>query len=128
MLSRQAKPTVFHYFLDRLAGEDRLLRHYTQNIDCIDQQLPALRQKIVQLHGRIDQVRCQSCRWSGQFLPEQFQGQDIPTCDQCQSASSKRQRAGKRALGIGKLRPNILLYGEDNPESLAIGEIAEQDM
>ena len=35
---------------------------------------------------------------------------------------------GKRRLGIGRLRPNVLLYGEDNPKGDTIGEVTEQDL
>lgn len=39
-LSTQAAPTVFHLFIDAIARDGRLLRHYTQNVDCIEQRLP----------------------------------------------------------------------------------------
>ena len=35
---------------------------------------------------------------------------------------------GKRQRGIGRLRPNIVLYGEENPKGDRIGEMAEQDL
>lgn len=35
---------------------------------------------------------------------------------------------GKRQLDIGRLRPNVVLYGEENPNSDMIGKIAEQDL
>jgi len=35
---------------------------------------------------------------------------------------------GKRQRGIGKLRPNVVLYGEENPKGDMIGELAEQDL
>jgi NAD-dependent histone deacetylase SIR2 len=37
-----AKPTRFHHFLDGLACSGRLLRQYTQNIDCLENKLPSL--------------------------------------------------------------------------------------
>ncbi len=35
---------------------------------------------------------------------------------------------GKRYLGIGRLRPNIVLYGEENPNGSAIRKITERDL
>ena len=35
---------------------------------------------------------------------------------------------GKRRRGIGRLRPNVVLYGEENPKGDIIGEVAEQDL
>ncbi len=37
--SVQAEPTALHMFMDRLAQHGRLLRHYTQNVDCIAKPL-----------------------------------------------------------------------------------------
>ncbi len=34
----------------------------------------------------------------------------------------------KRRHGIGRLRPNVILYGEDNPKNDTIGEWTEQDL
>jgi len=35
---------------------------------------------------------------------------------------------GKRHRGIGRLRPNVVLYGEENPNGDTIGKIAERDL
>ncbi len=35
---------------------------------------------------------------------------------------------GKRRRGIGGLRPNVVLYGEENPNGDMIGELTEQDL
>jgi len=127
-LAIKAEPSIFHNYLNRLAEEGRLLRHYTQNIDCIEQTLCNLSERTVHLHGRIDQVTCQYCNWSGSLLPDQFCGPDTPSCDHCRGASIQRQRIGKRALSIGSLRPGIVLYGEENPNGTVIGKIAEEDV
>jgi NAD+-dependent protein deacetylase SIR2 len=41
-MSSAAYPTAFHGLLADLAQDDRLLRFYTQDIDCIDTRLPGL--------------------------------------------------------------------------------------
>lgn len=69
--------------MDRLAQHGRLLRHYTQNVDCIEQQLPALDMTTVQLHGRIDQALCHQCGWKGPFVPSWFVGPELPSCSHC---------------------------------------------
>ena len=35
---------------------------------------------------------------------------------------------GKRQRGVGRLRPNAVLYGKDNPNGHIMGELAEQDI
>lgn len=41
-LSPSAEPSKFHDFLGKIASSSQLLRHYTQNVDCIEKLLPAL--------------------------------------------------------------------------------------
>lgn len=127
-LSVRAKPTSFHRFLDGLAHNGRLLRHYTQNIDCIEHRLPNLWEKTVQLHGRIDEAMCQYCGWNGPLVPDWFCGSDLPDCNRCLEIALERERMGKRRLGIGRLRPNVVLYGEENPMGHMIGQMTEQDL
>ncbi|KAL9126166.1 MAG: hypothetical protein Q9217_004746 [Psora testacea] len=126
--SSQAKPTAFHCFLDGFASNGRLIRHYTQNIDCIEHRLPNLGERTVQLHGRIDEAVYKSCGWRTSFLPTWFCGSDLPDCTRCQGVALERERMGQRQRGIGRLRPNVVLYGEDNPSGHIIGELAERDI
>ena len=42
--------------------------------------------------------------------------------------SEEREANGKRASGVGRLRPNIVLYGEENPHGLDIRKVAEADL
>ncbi|KAL9128700.1 MAG: hypothetical protein Q9217_002661 [Psora testacea] len=118
----------FHCLLDELARNGRLLRHYTQNIDCIEHQLSSLSNVTVYLHGRIDQTMCSNCDWRGSLSPKTFRERDKLECPRCEEMSNQRQISGKRRLGIGKLRPNILLYGEETQNSDVIGETATQDL
>ena len=117
-----AHPTVFHQFLEDLAKSGRLLRHYTQNIDCIECSLPTLSPdpgsddrvgNTVQLHGRLDRVVCHLCQWLGVVDWQLFEKGHQPPCPRCEDRSSTRVSLGKRAISIGRLRPNIVLYGED---------------
>jgi len=111
-----------------LARDGRLLRHYTQNVDFIERQLTGLREKTVHLHGRIDRAVCQYCSWSGPLPTDQFVGPDAPLCQQCEAIALERVLRGKRRSGVGRIRPNVLLYGEENPNSTDIGKLTAQDL
>ena len=61
-------------------------------------------------------------------MPGRFCDSDLPDCARCQGVALGRERMGKRQRGIGRLRPNVVLYGEDNPNGDIIGGLAEQDL
>lgn len=48
-----AKPTVAHYFIKLLDSKGILLRHYTQNIDCLEDLTGLDENKTIQAHGHI---------------------------------------------------------------------------
>ncbi len=123
-LSTRATPTAFHTLMDSIASDGRLLRHYTQNINCIEQSLPDLYERTVQLHGGINEVLCQYCGWNGLRISESFS----EACPRCQEVALDREKRGKRSSGIGRLRPNMVLYGEEHPRGETIGATAEQDI
>ncbi|KAF8475601.1 DHS-like NAD/FAD-binding domain-containing protein [Kalaharituber pfeilii] len=136
---KKATPTAFHHLLASLAHEDRLLRLYSQNVDCIENQLPPLRTKVplepkgpwpktIQLHGGLEKMVCSKCGWLGGFNAELFRGSEPPNCLECVEMESVRGIAGKRSLGVGKLRPRIVLYNEYHPDSEAIGCVSRADL
>ncbi|CAI4213157.1 unnamed protein product [Parascedosporium putredinis] len=51
-----------------------------------------------------------------------------PECPHCAGAAAARQERGKRALGVGKLRPDIVLYGEDHPNAHLISPVITHDL
>ncbi len=61
-------------------------------------------------------------------MSDWFCGSELPDCNRCQEIALERERMGKRRLGIGRLRPNVVLYGEENPKGDTIGELTEQDL
>lgn len=75
--------------------------------------------EVVLLHGDLDTLRCQVCSarstWTDQ-ANEAFAKGSAPGCRACQQLSDKRRVRKKRALAIGALRPNIVLYGENHWE------------
>lgn len=84
----------------------------------------------VYLHGSLEQLRCFQCKrtssWD-EMEDETLSGQQ-PECPHCVQATVAREEKGKRALGVGKLRPDIVLYGEEHPSYHLIGPIVEHDI
>ena len=124
----KAKITPTHDFISGLDKEGKLLRCYTQNIDCLEQRLgmnhdmsDKKNSKVIQLHGDLSTVLCIKCRiimpWSDEF-GEVFKNGEAPTCPKCVSSEEKRSIAGMRSRGIGILRPNIVLYNEPHTKGL----------
>ncbi|KZF26414.1 DHS-like NAD/FAD-binding domain-containing protein [Xylona heveae TC161] len=139
-LIETAKPTAFHHLLARLAHEGRLMRLYSQNVDCIETSLPPLATQVplnpkgpwprtIQLHGGLSKMACVKCSHLADFEASLFDGPDPPICKVCEELDSVRTNiAGKRSHGIGKLRPRIVLYNEYNPDEEAIGAVTTADL
>ncbi|KAI0378843.1 DHS-like NAD/FAD-binding domain-containing protein [Hypomontagnella monticulosa] len=84
------------------------------------------------LHGSLNSLRCFVC---GKLCDWDEDGREIctlsgeqPECPHCAGATAARQEKGKRALGVGKLRPDIVLYGEEHPQSDLISPIVQHDL
>lgn len=134
-----AKPTLFHRLVARLAKENRLLRLYTQNVDGLENDLEPLKTetplshkapwpRTIQVHGGLEKMVCQKCRHISDFQPHLFEGPDPPPCPECVLHDALRTtHAGKRSHGVGKLRPRMVLYNEQNPDDEAIGAVATAD-
>ena len=125
--SNTTMPTPFHMLMDELARGGRL-RHYTQNIDCVERGLPHLEARTVRLHGRVDRARCQLCNWVCDSEPRSYQGAHLPICGRCSDRNQAREIEGKRSLSIGRLRPDVLLYGEPHPDDKEIIKAVKEDL
>lgn len=104
--STGVQPTKTHKFIARLASKKKLVRCYTQNIDCLEEKagLASVLDKraaspskgkgkqtyegeVVQLHGRIDRLKC-GCGyegdWTSDVLDQSAVGEaaSCPECDQ----------------------------------------------
>ncbi|KAK0641941.1 hypothetical protein B0T16DRAFT_461963 [Cercophora newfieldiana] len=84
------------------------------------------------LHGSLAELRCFQCGrtspWDEETrLADTLAGRQ-PACPHCAGATAARQERGKRALGVGKLRPDIVLYGEEHPHSHLISPIIQHDL
>ncbi len=138
-LCETVKPTNFHKYMSEVVTEDRLLRLYTQNIDCLETSLPGLQTtvplrqsqpwpKTVQLHGSISHMICSKCGWLAPMNPDLFIHDEAPDCPECTELENVRGIVGKRLQGIGRLRPRIVLYNELHPDSELIGKISSTDL
>ncbi|KAJ5329440.1 Sirtuin family [Penicillium brevicompactum] len=128
--AQNTKPTAFHRMLARLGTEGRLKRLYTQNIDGIETQMKPLATDIplnikgnwpvtIQLHGSIEKMVCQKCRFLTDFNRDMFTEADPPLA---------RSIGGLRSHGIGRMRPRIVLYNEHNPDEEAITSVMNADV
>ncbi|XEU97937.1 hypothetical protein FSHL1_003224 [Fusarium sambucinum] len=138
--TKSAKPTRFHHLLASLAKEGRLLRLYSQNIDCIDTSMEPLATQVpldpkgpwpttIQLHGGLQKMVCTKCSSLQDFKGELFNGPEAPLCPTCKDLDEVRTaHAGKRSHGIGRLRPRVVLYNEFNPDGEAIGNVSSADL
>ncbi|KAL4730427.1 hypothetical protein ACLX1H_002461 [Fusarium chlamydosporum] len=139
-MTKTAKPTQFHHLLASLANEGRLLRLYSQNIDCIDTSMDPLATQVplspkgpwpttIQLHGGLQKMVCTKCSSLQDFDGEVFDGPKPPLCPTCKTLDEVRTaHAGKRSHGIGRLRPRFVLYNEYNPDEEAIGNVSSADL
>ncbi|KAJ8131890.1 hypothetical protein O1611_g1733 [Lasiodiplodia mahajangana] len=84
------------------------------------------------LHGSLHSLRCfvcgKLCDWDEDDRESRTLSGEQPECPHCAGATAARQEKGKRALGIGKLRPDIVLYGEEHPQSDLISPIVQHDL
>lgn len=84
------------------------------------------------LHGSLQALRCFACArlcdWDAEDREAMTMSGEQPDCPHCLGATAARQEKGKRALGIGKLRPDIVLYGEEHPQSDLISPIVQHDL
>lgn len=139
-LTEKAQPTPFHNLLASLAQEGRLLRLYSQNIDCIDTSMKPLATNVplnpkgpwpatIQLHGGLEKMVCIKCNDLKRLNPQLFDGPEAPLCEVCKVDDQVRTaHAGKRSHGIGRLRPRFVLYNEYNPDEEAIGNVCRADL
>lgn len=78
----------------------------------------------MRLHGRVDQLRCIQCSHTYQ----QPSNGGLRTCANCLERSAERISKGRRKLNIGLLRPNVLLYGEHDPDGNTFLESLQDDV
>lgn len=95
-------------------------------------ELPKSGVECVFLHGSLEQLRCflcgRVCSWDDDQREHETMSGQQPECPHCAGATAAREERGKRALGVGKLRPDIVLYGEEHPNAHLISPIVTHDL
>ncbi|KAI1800795.1 DHS-like NAD/FAD-binding domain-containing protein [Daldinia bambusicola] len=108
-------------------GSETCARNITRSILAQDRGV-----ECVFLHGSLHALRCfvcgKLCDWDEDGRESCTLSGEQPECPHCAGATAARQEKGKRALGIGKLRPDIVLYGEEHPQSDLISPIVQHDL
>ncbi|PIA16979.1 NAD-dependent deacetylase sirtuin-2, partial [Coemansia reversa NRRL 1564] len=109
----QFVPTLSHFFVSMLAKKGLLLRHYTQNIDCLERAAGVDSDLIVEAHGSFHESHCISdqCRkeYAQDWVKEQILNDKIPRCGVCKSL----------------VKPDITFFGEGLPSRFF--ELLEED-
>ncbi|KAF7558363.1 hypothetical protein G7046_g5805 [Stylonectria norvegica] len=95
-------------------------------------EIPRSGVECVFLHGSLEQLRCflcgGVCSWDDDDRESETMSGQQPECPHCVGATTAREEKGKRALGVGKLRPDIVLYGEEHPNAHLISPIVTHDL
>ncbi|KAM7188965.1 DHS-like NAD/FAD-binding domain containing protein [Rhypophila sp. PSN 637] len=133
-----ADPTKTHRFIRNLHDIGKLVRHYTQNIDCLEEKTGLSTDarkglktaECVLLHGSLHHFRCSNC--PATFRQEVDRERETAwdpesPCPACTKISNDRQARGKRASAIGRLRPDIVLYDELDPRAESISAVVRHD-
>jgi NAD-dependent SIR2 family protein deacetylase len=91
---------------------------------------PAEIPRCIPLHGTLQSLHCQSCTHTcplEDHLSFLTSGMP-PQCPECITMEGLRQVIGKRARGVGKLRPSVVLYNEDHKDGEGVGEVVRKDL
>lgn len=158
--------TETHNFIRTLRDGGRLVRNYTQNIDCLEERLglctnltrgPGHRARfhsrtqreprpetideqsahnggveVVLLHGSLVDLRCGLCgkisSWSEADRESATLSGQAPDCPSCTEYNAHRTGRGRRELAVGRLRPDIVLYGEEHPHANLVGPLITHDI
>ncbi|WP_428624327.1 NAD-dependent protein deacetylase [Sedimenticola sp.] len=121
----QAKPNAAHQALAILESRGRIHQLVTQNVDGLHQKAGSRR--VIDLHGRLQQLRCQSCgepesrHWMQQKLAslnpgiEAYTAAIAPDGDaDLETDFTQIQIPGCPICG-GVLKPDVVFYGEQVP-------------
>ncbi|KAK7461973.1 hypothetical protein VKT23_008405 [Stygiomarasmius scandens] len=86
--------------------------------------------RCIPLHGTLQTLHCQVCKHSFPLSPylSSLSSGIPPDCPECISMEKTRQLIGKRARGIGKLRPSVVLYNEEHKDGEGVGHVVSRDL
>lgn len=130
------KPTLTHLFIRVLQDKGKLLRLYTQNIDCLEMAAGISEDRIVNCHGSFAHFTCircgHKCKYS-EIMHIVTQAGMVPLCMKCEDAPfidmslTDIEASGNAGGGVqepepvfanrGILKPDIVFFGEKMPSS-----------
>ena len=88
--------------------------------------------EVVHLHGSLDKLRCGLCARSSSWDEEDRHqitlAGEAPDCPWCVANSAHREGKGRRSLAVGRLRPDIVLYGEEHPSAHLVAPLITHDL
>ncbi|OBT68711.1 hypothetical protein VE03_01634 [Pseudogymnoascus sp. 23342-1-I1] len=88
--------------------------------------------EVVHLHGSLHSLRCSLCArladWEDEDRHATTLAGEGPECPWCSENSAKREGKGRRSLAVGRLRPDIVLYGEEHPSAHLVGPLITHDL
>ncbi|KAI5185720.1 NAD+-dependent protein deacetylase SIR2 [Nematocida homosporus] len=113
----QVQPTPTHRMLAYIQKRYKFSL-YTQNIDGIEKKA-GIEKDLIYLHGNLETLICSHCHHHVEYTLDQnqlLQSKTIIECPNCIQRKTERQKLNKRPTPIGKLMPNIVLYGDKTEE------------
>ncbi|KAH7884690.1 DHS-like NAD/FAD-binding domain-containing protein [Phlebopus sp. FC_14] len=86
--------------------------------------------RCIPLHGTLRTLHCQTCTHTFPLEDhiESLTSGTPPYCPECTQMEETRQLVGKRARGVGKLRPSVVLYNELHRDGEGVGEVVRRDL
>ena len=99
------KPTIAHSFIKLLHDKGRLLKLFTQNIDCLEREAGVPGDMIVEAHGSFATQRCIDCNteYPDDLMKKVIMAKEVPRC--------------LRKTCNGFVKPDIVFFGEALPEA-----------
>jgi NAD+-dependent protein deacetylase SIR2 len=99
------RPTIAHSFINLLHKKGRLLKLFTQNIDCLEREAGLPGEFIVDAHGSFASQHCIDCKslYPDELMKQAVTKGEVPHCvtPQCN----------------GLVKPDIVFFGEALPEA-----------
>jgi NAD-dependent histone deacetylase SIR2 len=97
------RPTIAHSFIKLLYEKGMLLKHFTQNIDCLEREAGVPGDMIIEAHGSFASQRCIDCKetYPDADMHEKVAKGEVAHCFSCN----------------GLVKPDIVFFGEALPSS-----------
>lgn len=102
------RPTITHMFIALLHRKGLLLKHFTQNIDCLDREAGVPGEMVIEAHGSFATSRCIDCKnpYPNEEMLAHVNKMEIPRCHTCS----------------GLVKPDIVFFGEALPAAFFEGQ------